>query len=169
VAIAAAVKVIVAEAIAAAAPQQRKALPTELREERWKVRDDQRSEASGRSGQRYDRMVWEAVFVTAKEQGREDPALPTNRQLGGSSRKRRARARASASVGWLEGTAGEWRGLEVRMASTVAVSRAKSTAQRQSRLESSIILRSRRTASSSSDRIRSRASESTVRYICPVM
>jgi hypothetical protein len=45
VAVAAAMKVARAEAIAAAAPQQRKALPTELSEERWKVRDDHGSEA----------------------------------------------------------------------------------------------------------------------------
>jgi hypothetical protein len=51
-AVAAAVKVARAEAIAAAALQQRKALPAELSEERRKVRDDQGSKARGRSGQR---------------------------------------------------------------------------------------------------------------------
>jgi hypothetical protein len=48
VAVTAVVKVARAEAIAAAAPQQRKPFPAELREERRKVRDDQRSEAGGR-------------------------------------------------------------------------------------------------------------------------
>jgi hypothetical protein len=52
VAVAAAVKVARAEAIAAAARQQRKPHPSELREERRKVREDQGSEACGCSGQR---------------------------------------------------------------------------------------------------------------------
>jgi hypothetical protein len=50
VAVAAAVKVPRAEAIAAAAPQQRKALPAELSEERWKVCDDQGSETHACNG-----------------------------------------------------------------------------------------------------------------------
>jgi signal transduction histidine kinase len=45
VAVAAVVKVICAEAIATAAPQQRRALPAELREKRQKVCDDQGTEA----------------------------------------------------------------------------------------------------------------------------
>jgi hypothetical protein len=49
------VKVARAETIAAAAPQQRKALPAELSEERRKVRDDQGSEARGCRRQRDDR------------------------------------------------------------------------------------------------------------------
>jgi hypothetical protein len=48
VAVAAAVRVARAETIAAAAPQQRKALLAELCEERRKVRDDQGREAGGR-------------------------------------------------------------------------------------------------------------------------
>jgi hypothetical protein len=47
----AAVKVGRAEAVAAVAPQQRKALPAELCEERQKVRDDQRGEPGGRTRQ----------------------------------------------------------------------------------------------------------------------
>jgi hypothetical protein len=43
-----AVKVARAEAIAAITPQQRKALPRELSEERWKVRDNHESEAGWR-------------------------------------------------------------------------------------------------------------------------
>jgi hypothetical protein len=54
-AVAAGVKAACAEAIAAAAPQQRKVLPAELSEERRKVRDDQGSEVRGRSGQREGR------------------------------------------------------------------------------------------------------------------
>jgi hypothetical protein len=46
--VAAVVKVTRAEAIAAATPQQRKALLAELCEQRRKVRDDQRSDAYGR-------------------------------------------------------------------------------------------------------------------------
>jgi hypothetical protein len=48
VAVAVAVTVASAEAIASAAPQHRKALPTELSEERGKVRDDHASEAGWR-------------------------------------------------------------------------------------------------------------------------
>jgi hypothetical protein len=48
VAVAAVVKVARAEATAAAARQQRKALPVKLCEERWKIRDDQGSEVGGR-------------------------------------------------------------------------------------------------------------------------
>jgi hypothetical protein len=49
--VAAAVKVDGADAVAAAARQQRKALPAELCEEAGKVRDDQRGEAGGRTRQ----------------------------------------------------------------------------------------------------------------------
>jgi hypothetical protein len=50
VAVAAAVKVAHGEAMAAAAPQQRKTLLAELREELWKVLDDQGVEALGCRG-----------------------------------------------------------------------------------------------------------------------
>jgi hypothetical protein len=49
--VAAAVKVDRAEAVSAPAPQQRKALPAGLCEERRTVRDDQRGEAGGRTRQ----------------------------------------------------------------------------------------------------------------------
>jgi hypothetical protein len=53
VAVAAVVKVARTEAIAGAAPQQRKALPADLYEECRTARDDQGSEIRGRRWQRY--------------------------------------------------------------------------------------------------------------------
>jgi hypothetical protein len=57
--------------------------------------------------------------------------------------------RRGAGVGELEGMAGEGRRLEARMASTVAASRAKSAAPRESRAGSSTVSRSHCTARSS--------------------
>jgi hypothetical protein len=55
-----------------------------------------------------------------------------------------------AGAGGLEVTAGEGRGREARIASSVAASRTKSAAPRESRAESSATSRSRRTPRSSS-------------------
>jgi hypothetical protein len=68
----------------------------------------------------------------------------------------------------LEEMADEGRGREAQIASTVAVNRAKSAAPSKSCAESYAISRLHRTARSSSARIRSRASESTIRDIWPV-
>jgi hypothetical protein len=66
VALAAAVKGACSEAIAAAPPQQRQALPAELREERRKVRGDQGSEGQrdGRGGRAGDGRGLEARIAS---------------------------------------------------------------------------------------------------------
>jgi hypothetical protein len=85
--IAAAVKVVRAEGLAAAAPQQRKALPATIREAK--------SAAAGRAT-----VEWAGTVIAgAEEQPVEDRALlETKRDLAALSRKRRS-LRARAQVG----------------------------------------------------------------------
>jgi hypothetical protein len=97
VAVAAVVKVARAEAIEAAAPQQRKALPAKIREERRKVRDDQGSETSGTegrssSGKKCDRSD------QINSPGSAQPAVPKARRRSGlKSRHRMWRSRGKYS------------------------------------------------------------------------
>jgi hypothetical protein len=70
------VKVARPETVAAAAPQQRKALPAELREERRKVRDDQRGEAG--SGAGLDIGNFGADGLRRGGVARESPGEPGN-------------------------------------------------------------------------------------------
>jgi hypothetical protein len=143
VAVAAAVKGARAEAIAAAPPQQRKALPAGLREERRKVRGDQGSETRGRagtggrgSGVPTDEGAFGDQGSEARGRSRQRDGRGGGRRClrgggsgaasdegasGGAAMK--TEGAEGAGAGGLGDTAGDGRGPEARTASTLAASR----------------------------------------------